>query len=109
MVEQPFPKRFGPYGTTGVTWVNGIGLTRDGTSDGIGVENQARFGALFDDFDDARVLAPKRRSDPDARRITNGFDETRNCIGTRPWIRQRNFVCTQSDDDQVGMVVADEP
>ena len=88
--------------------MNGVALARDGSCDGIGIEDEARFGALFDHIDDTRVFSPEGRSDPDARCVTHDLDEPRHGIGTCPWVGQRDFVCTQSNDHEIWVVVSDQ-
>ncbi len=108
MFEEPCPKRFGPLCAACVAWMNRIWLARNRASDRVGIEDETRFGALFDDFDDACVLAPKRRRDPDARRVSDDFDKPRHSIGTSPRIGEGDFVCTQSNDHEVGVIVTNE-
>ncbi len=108
MLEQPGPKRFRPLRASNIARMNGIGLAGDRTNDRVGIEYQTRFGALFDDLDDAGVFAPKRRCDPDARRVTDNLDEARHGVCASPRIGERHFVRTQSNDDKVGVIVTDK-
>lgn len=108
MLEQPGPKRFRPLRAANIARMNGIGLASDGTNDRVGIEYETRFGALLDDLDDAGVFAPKRRCDPDARRVSDNLDEARHGVRASPRIGERHFVCTQSNDDEVGVIVANE-
>lgn len=109
MFEQPFPESFRPHGATGVAGVNRIRLPRDWPDNGIRIEDQTRFGSLLDHLDDPRVFAPKRRSNPDARSVPDNLDEARHCIGSSPRVGQGDFVGSQSNDHEVGVIVAHEP
>lgn len=108
MFKEPLPESFRPDSPTCVAGVNGIWLAGDGPDNRVRIEDEARFGSLLDDFNDPRVFAPKRRSNPDARGIPDNLHEARDGISASPWIGERNFVGSQSNDHEVGVIIPDE-
>jgi len=108
MFEQPFPKSFSPNRSAGVAGMNRIRLAGDWPDNGVRIEDQARFGSLLDDFDDPRVFAPKRRSNPHAGGIPDDLHEPSDCVSAGPRIGQGDFVGAQSNNDEVRVVITDK-